>query len=96
MYPVPGETGRVELMEFAGLEGRDLSARAVPPNLGILSVRFPLDNLQNKIEQIKKQNWPLSFAPARVKIHPYGEVEIFTVRSPEGAMIDFFQQQSQN
>jgi catechol 2,3-dioxygenase-like lactoylglutathione lyase family enzyme len=41
LQPVEGETGRVEVMQFVGLSGRDFSDRARAPNLGILSLRYP-------------------------------------------------------
>ncbi len=45
LQPLPGETGRVEVMQIEGFTGLDVSAHASPPNLGILSVRYPVQDL---------------------------------------------------
>ncbi|NNM00396.1 MAG: VOC family protein [Gammaproteobacteria bacterium] len=92
MYPVAGETGRVEVMQFKGLDGRDVSARALPPNLGILSLRFPVSDLRARRGAIKAGGVGAYFRPARLPLPPYGNVEMFAVRSPDGALIEFFEQ----
>lgn len=90
-YPVPGETGRVEVMQFVGFEGRDLADRATPPNLGILSLRFPVSDLAARLADIREAQWPVAYGPSTVTMPPYGEVESFAVRSPDGAMIEFIE-----
>ena len=92
MYPVPGETGRVEVMQFQGLDGRDVSSRAVPPNLGILSLRFPVGDLDARQRAIKAGGVGAYYRPARLALPPYGDVTMFGVRSPDGALIEFFEQ----
>jgi len=91
LYPVPGETGRVEVMELAGFEGRDLAARAKPPNLGILAVRYPVPDLDARLAAIRAADWPIAYPPSRVTLAPWGEVRIAGVRSPDGALVAFFE-----
>lgn len=91
LWPRPGETGRLEIMEFVGLDGRNLADRAAPPNLGILSVSYPVQNAQRAYNgvvsagslpkyKLKTFDWP-----------PYGRVQMFTLQSPDGALIDVFE-----
>ena len=35
-------------------------------------------------------------APSTVTIAPYGEVEIMTIRAPEGAWLEFYQQPAED
>ena len=90
LEPRSGETGRLELMQFVGLDGRDLSARAQPPNLGILSVRYPVadaDVTLGRIEAAGGQAWR---GPADVNLPPYGQVRLFALRAPNGAIVEIF------
>ena len=87
----PGPAGRVEVIEFVGFEGRNLSRRGVPPNLGILSLRFPVSDLTNRLRAIRKAGVTPSFARAVVTMAPYGEVESAAIHTPDGAMIELFQ-----
>jgi catechol 2,3-dioxygenase-like lactoylglutathione lyase family enzyme len=87
---VPGETGRLELMQFAGLDGRNLAERAAPPNLGILSVRFEVgdaDAAHARFSAAGGQAWR---APATVMLPPYGEIRVFAVRAPDGAIVEIW------
>lgn len=91
MHPVGGETGRVEFVEWDGLEGRDLSARAVPPNLGILTLRFPVSNAVARAREIEDRGGSLRAQPSTVSLPPYGDVTLFSVTTPDGVFLEFFQ-----
>lgn len=90
LQPRPGETGRLELMQFAGLDGRDLSERAQPPNLGILSVRYPVANVDDALARIEAAGGEAWRGPAEVDLQPYGEVRLLAVRAPDGAIVELF------
>ena len=90
LEPRPGETGRLELMQFVGLDGRDLADRAQPPNLGILSVRYPVDDADLALKQIESAGGEAWRGPAIVKLPPYGQVRLFAVRAPNGAIVEIF------
>ena len=86
----PGETGRLELMQFVGLDGRNLAERAAPPNLGILSVRYEVadaDAAHARFEAAGGRAWR---APATVELPPYGRLRIFAVRAPDGAIVEIY------
>ncbi|MCH8478877.1 MAG: CpcT/CpeT family chromophore lyase [Wenzhouxiangella sp.] len=88
LQPKPGETGRLELMQFVGLDGRDLSERAKPPNLGILSVRYPVANAGAALADIESAGGSAWRGPAEIDLPPYGRVNIFAVRAPDGAIVE--------
>jgi catechol 2,3-dioxygenase-like lactoylglutathione lyase family enzyme len=91
VYPVPGEFGRMETIEIMGLDGRDHADRCVAPNLGILAVRFPVEDAERAVQQVTERGWPLSRAPARFPLPPYGPVEAFQLKTPDGAIIEFYE-----
>ena len=90
LQPQPGESGRLELMQFVGLDGRDLSERAQPPNLGILSVRYPVPDLDAALERIEAAGGAAWRGPASLDLPPYGTVRMLAVRAPDGAIVELF------
>jgi catechol 2,3-dioxygenase-like lactoylglutathione lyase family enzyme len=82
---------QVELVQFAGVEGRDLAARASAPNLGLLALRFPVTRLADVERRLRKAEWPIAAGPAMLDIHPYGRVRLLAVRAPDGAWLEFFE-----
>ncbi|TVQ41084.1 MAG: hypothetical protein EA370_02715 [Wenzhouxiangella sp.] len=90
LQPKPGETGRLELMQFVGLDGRDLSERAKPPNLGILSVRYPVADDGAALADIESAGGSAWRGPAEIDLPPYGRVNIFAVRAPDAAIVEIF------
>jgi catechol 2,3-dioxygenase-like lactoylglutathione lyase family enzyme len=83
--------GQVELVEWVEFRGLDLAARAVPPNLGILGLRIPVADAAARAASLEAAGLPLFVPPVRVELAPHGEVLLFAVRSPDGAIIEFFQ-----
>jgi catechol 2,3-dioxygenase-like lactoylglutathione lyase family enzyme len=82
---------QVELVELRGMEGRDLSARALPPNLGLLALRFPVSELARIEQRLAAAGWPLERAPTVARLTPYGRVRLLAVRSPDGVWLEFFE-----
>jgi len=87
---VEGETGRLELMQFVGLDGRDLSDRAAPPNLGILSVRYEVADADAAYARFTARGGQAWRAPATVTVLPYGRLRMFAVRAPDGAIVELW------
>jgi catechol 2,3-dioxygenase-like lactoylglutathione lyase family enzyme len=83
--------GQVELVEWVEFRGLDLAARAVPPNLGIVSMRVPVADAEARAAALAADGLPLFVPPVDIELEPYGEVQLFAVRSPDGAMLEFFQ-----
>jgi catechol 2,3-dioxygenase-like lactoylglutathione lyase family enzyme len=82
------ETGRVEAMQFAGLTGRDLSAQARFPNLGIAALRWPTARLEERLQRARAAGHATSAATVTAELQPHGPVRLAQVRSPDGVMIE--------
>lgn len=91
LWPKPGETGRLEIMEFVGLEGRDLADRAALPNLGIISVSYPVKNAQRAYDSVVSAGSLPKYKLKTFMLPPYGRVQMFTLQSPDGALIDVYE-----
>lgn len=84
--------GTVEIFAFEGVSGRDFSARAMPPNLGILMYRVHVPDLAAYAAELEARGVAFTRPRARFTLAPYGEVEAFVVTAPDGAWLEFFQQ----
>jgi catechol 2,3-dioxygenase-like lactoylglutathione lyase family enzyme len=83
--------GQVELVEWVESRGLDLAARAVPPNLGIVSLRVPVADAAARAATLVAGGLPLFVDLVDVELAPYGRVRLFAVRSPDGAIVEFLQ-----
>lgn len=83
--------GSVELLQFVGLEGADFSDRAVPPNRGILLLRFPVRGLSEYHRLLTERGVAIAAGPATTRMDPIGKVRVFAVRSPGGAWLEFYE-----
>ncbi|MFN6935518.1 MAG: VOC family protein, partial [Tsuneonella sp.] len=90
LYPVEGETGRVEVMQIQGFTGRDHAAKASPPNLGILSVRYPVRALPAYRASMIAKGAPVAYAADQVPVPGIGTVDLVAVRDPDGSLTEFY------
>jgi len=91
VYPVPGEFGRMEMIEIMDLDGRDHADRCRAPNLGILAVRFPVEDLAATAATIGGRGWPIDGGPSDVTVAPYGDLSLLSIKTPDGANVQFFE-----
>jgi len=91
LSPDGSNAGSVELIAFDGATGTDFSERAKAPNLGILALRFPVTDLEAYRQRLADHGVVPVNGPSTFTMEPYGEVEIMTIRSPEGAWLEFYQ-----
>ena len=91
LYPVPGETGRVEVMQIEGFTGRDHAERASPPNLGHLSVRYPVRDLAGYRRAIEASGADIAYAGADIPLSGVGRADIIAVRDPDGSLTEFYE-----
>ncbi len=91
LSPDGGNSGSVELIGFDGITGADHSGLAEAPNLGILALRFPVADLAAYQKRLAENGVEPVNGPSTLTIEPYGEVEIMTIRAPEGAWLEFYQ-----
>ena len=92
VHPKKNNFGSVELLQFEGAVGEDFSEFAVPPNLGILMLRFPVKGLEKFAQTIMKKGVKLEKPITKIHLAPYGKIKVFAVRSPDGAWIEFFEE----
>ncbi len=90
MFKSANGNGAVELIENATMRGRDFSKDCVAPNVGILCLRIPVPDATRYAAEITSRGGTLYSQPKKIEIAPYGQATIFAVRSPEGAIIEFF------
>ena len=91
MLEAPGAAGgAIEIASLPGISGRDFAPLADPPNRGIVSLRFPVDDLIALHEKLVDADVPIVRAPQSVSLAPNGDVTMMTARGPCGARLDFF------
>lgn len=90
VFPVAGEFGRMETIEIMGLDGRDHAERCEAPNLGILAVRFEVDDAASALQEIEARGGQATRPIRTANIAPYGPLEVFDLKTPDGAILQFF------
>ncbi|MEM7282468.1 MAG: hypothetical protein AAF438_12660, partial [Pseudomonadota bacterium] len=90
VFPVPGEFGRMEMIEMMDLKGHDFSDRCDAPNLGLLAVRYPVDDAQATATTIESRGGKVVRHNKDVSMEPYGRLNIVTTKSPDGGIVQFF------
>ncbi|MFT4055530.1 MAG: hypothetical protein QM681_13570 [Novosphingobium sp.] len=91
IFNPPGPSvGGVELIHNAAMHGRRCDADCAAPNIGILCLRFEVEDAPAYAAAIVGRGGALYAEPAAIEIAPYGTVTQFAVRSPEGAIVEFF------
>lgn len=91
LQPVAGETGRVEVMQIEGFTGSDVSAHASPPNLGILSVRYPVDDLAAFRTKLFENSVAIAFERNFVDVKGIGMISLLAMRDPDGNITEFYE-----
>ncbi len=91
VHPDGVNFGSVEFLKVEGWEGEDFSARAKPPNLGILMLRFPVADAAAYLAEIESRGVKVNVAIQEIEIAPYGKVKAFSVLSPDGVWIEFIE-----
>ena len=81
--------GRMEYIEIEGLDGFDYADRCKAPNLGWLSVTYPVDAVADAKDMIESRGWPIEQDIYQTQRPSYGDVEVFSIKAPDGAMIEF-------
>jgi catechol 2,3-dioxygenase-like lactoylglutathione lyase family enzyme len=91
----PSETdrnGSIQILMAEGLTGRDFTPRTDPPNLGVLATRVPVDDVDALAAKVAAAGYPIATPVTELTVPPYGPVKMMTLKAPNGARIDFFQQ----
>jgi catechol 2,3-dioxygenase-like lactoylglutathione lyase family enzyme len=91
LQPVSGETGRVEVMQIDGFTGSDVSEHASPPNLGILSVRYPVKDLAAYRASLELRGVAIAYEAKAVPIAGTGSADMIAVRDFDGNITEFYE-----
>lgn len=91
-HPNGTSDGSIEFAKIHDLEGRDFSANAKPYNLGITSLRYPIADINTKLDMLKSKGISPVMDPIEIELQPYGIVKIFAIEMPDGGWIEFFEQ----
>ena len=89
VHPEGQNLGSVELLGFRGAQGRDFSELAVPPNLGILMLRFPISDVRELEFALADSGTPVIYTARSQPLAPYGAVDVAVIRGPNGEWIEF-------
>jgi catechol 2,3-dioxygenase-like lactoylglutathione lyase family enzyme len=92
VQPESGETGRMELMQFVGFTGRDYAPYASPPNLGILSVRYPVADLAAFRKRLEAKGVAIIYEAKHIFVPGLGETDLIAIRDLDGNITEFFAQ----
>ncbi len=90
VHPQGINDGSIELIQFDGLTGRDFSTLAEPPNLGVLSLRFPVADLALLVQRLREAAYPVSYL-GQAPLEPYGDVGLLILRGPNGEYLEFIE-----
>ena len=91
LHPRGENEGSIALQQFFEVEGTNFADRSLPPNLGMLSLRYPVSNAVARAADIRSKGWALEYGPSRTTMQPYGEVAVFGLRDPNGGWLEFFE-----
>ena len=89
-HPDGGNDGSVQLLELQELGGYDYASRCVAPNLGILCGRYVVPDAAAYAATLRSRGVTPYTEPTRVDVAPYGVLDLFSVRTPDGAILEFY------
>ncbi len=87
-----GAIGSIDLLHLVGLEGNRHQQTTKPPHFGLIAIRFPVNGVAEYADAVMEAGITLNSPITDLDLTPFGTTTIFSVRSPEGAWIEFFEQ----
>ncbi|MDE0129436.1 MAG: hypothetical protein OXQ86_07715 [Gammaproteobacteria bacterium] len=90
LHPEGTNDGSVQILEIRGLEGSDFASRCLAPNVGYLCARFPVADAAAYADELRGRDVVLYTEPSKLFVAPYGAVTLFSVRTPDGAILEFY------
>ena len=72
------------------IKGLDHSENCHAPNLGLLSIKYPVKNIQQSLKKLKARGIQ-SADVNQIELQPYGDISIFSLSSPDGAIVEFYE-----
>lgn len=83
------QMGKIELVEFLNVEGRDLVAR--PTDIGPFMLSFGVEDVDRLFELFRQKDVPVICPPVEIEIPPYGRTRVMTAHDPGGLLLEFAQ-----
>ncbi|RKR15237.1 glyoxalase/bleomycin resistance protein/dioxygenase superfamily protein [Maribacter vaceletii] len=80
-----------QLCEFEGVDGKDFSNLAIPPNKGLLLYRCEVENIESYYTNLLKKEVKIYRELQEIIIEPYGSVKCFALPSPDGVWWEFLE-----
>ena len=77
--------------EFEGVTGKDFSSLAIPPNRGLLMYRCEVENVEAYYDSLLEKGVQMHQPLQEITIEPYGKVNCFALRSPDGVWWEFLE-----
>ncbi|MCS6802922.1 MAG: VOC family protein [Dehalococcoidia bacterium] len=86
--------GRIEFSRYLGTDGQPLTERAVPPNIGILSISLETDDLETTRALVTSLGATPIAGPFDAVMPPFGRVRFATFHGRDGEQWEFFERLS--
>ncbi|MEQ8677632.1 MAG: VOC family protein [Aggregatilineales bacterium] len=83
--------GSMEFLTIPNAKGMNFADRAIPPNLGILTLRYPVSDIDAYYARLLEHEVQIIAPPTEVEIAPYGIVKIMAIRTLNGTWLEFFE-----
>lgn len=77
--------------EFEGVDGKDFSSLAIPPNRGLLLYRCEVENVKEYYDSLVEKGIKMHQPIQEITIEPYGKVNCFALLSPDGVWWEFLE-----
>ena len=71
--------------QFTNAQGFDFEDRTDPPNIGIMSMRLAVPDLDPILARFEEADYPLAAELRTLTLAPYGEIRVFAVKAPGGS-----------
>ena len=86
-----GKDTDFQIVEFDGVSGKDFSDRAMPPHRGFVLYRVEVENIAEYYREIQMKGGKIHNQMTEMQVEPYGNVQCFSVKSPNGVLWEFFE-----
>ncbi|MDB4293045.1 VOC family protein [Maribacter sp.] len=77
--------------EFEGIDGKDFTDLAIPPNRGLLLYRCEVENVKAYYKTLLEKGIQMQQPLQEIIIAPYGKINCFALRSPDGVWWEFLE-----
>jgi len=94
VHPQGINDGSVELIQICDWHGKDYAPRAIAPNIGLLSLRFPVTSVATFAADIESRGGALHTRPSLCHLAPATPAPYCAIRSPDGALLEFYEDET--